>query len=509
MSRGLLIAVWLGFVVRALFYCSAVPLWEGFDEYAHFAVIQNVARDFSIPNLLNSNSSREVAESRRLTPSPWLTHDNAAGFLSYEDYWNLSGDERQHRRAALIDMPAAWRSDPADPPLLAWEAQQPPLYYWLASLFVHGGSLPTRVWILRVATALIASLAIPLAFLAGREMFGDAQRPLACAVVAASFPELVITSARVSNEGLAIALGSAAIWLALRRDARWLGVVLGAGLLAKAYFLAFLAAPLIAFWRRWRAMAAAFAICLAIGGWWYVRTFLLTGTLTGEEREVAAHAGSAMSFGESVRAASWIRVADFVTLSHIWLGDWSFLVVRTWMYRAAELILALAIVRAALRARTANWALLATLGAAFLAGLAYHATTGLRTQGTAGTMGYYLYALTAAEAIVLVGGLGRFAGLVAIVFGTIEIFGTWFLQLPYYAGLIEHTGSGALPALRLSRWTPEMFDHLAAIGPGATPVLLEVLAVLSIGAVLANVAIGVSLSRPVSEAARHDAKLRA
>ena len=34
--------LWLIFLLRGLFYVSFVPLWEGFDEWSHYAVVQTM-----------------------------------------------------------------------------------------------------------------------------------------------------------------------------------------------------------------------------------------------------------------------------------------------------------------------------------------------------------------------------------------------------------------------------------------------------------------------------------
>ena len=35
--------IWACFAARLLFYAAMLPLWEGFDEWAHFAVIRTMA----------------------------------------------------------------------------------------------------------------------------------------------------------------------------------------------------------------------------------------------------------------------------------------------------------------------------------------------------------------------------------------------------------------------------------------------------------------------------------
>ena len=491
-AREALGAIWCCFLVRAIFYCTAVPLWEGYDEYAHFAVIQYVALHGGPPDPRTANSSRQVAESRKLVPAPWIVHDNPAGLLSYEDYWRLSATEQQERRDRLKNLPETWSHQDATPRLPLYEAQQPPLYYWLmtpAYWMMRGLGLPTMVWILRCLTALIASMVIPIAFFTARRVFRSEPWALGVAVVIASLPELLISICRVSNEGLAIALGSLAVLAALRvqsapptaAQGATFGATLGAALLTKAYFLAlipFAVIVLVAAWRKnpalRRAAAAqamtALLVCLAICGWWYIRQVLQTGSITGVADDIASIANAKISLADAIWQIPWPRVLDFVAVSHIWLGDWSFLGVRSWMYHLVELmyILSVAGVAAQICSR-ARWLpeprellLLAFPYVTLILGLCYNAAEAFRSRGVAATVGYYLYALVVPEVIVLVSGLARWMGpmrfllpipILSFVFIGLELFGTWIVMLPYYSGMVQHTSTGGLPAFQLSQLT--------------------------------------------------------
>src|ERR1019366_1723899 len=100
-TRRKLWAIWCCFLARAMFYCTAVPLWEGYDEYSHFALVQYVAVHhgrFPLESIL-PNSSRTVSESRRLTPGAWIIRDTSKGILSYEEYFSLPSPEQKARRA--------------------------------------------------------------------------------------------------------------------------------------------------------------------------------------------------------------------------------------------------------------------------------------------------------------------------------------------------------------------------------------------------------------------------
>jgi hypothetical protein len=489
-------AVWLCFIARALFYCSVIPMWEGFDEYAHFAMVQRIALGSGLPDLRTAAISRQVAESLTLAPVPWIVRDPSKGWLSHDQFWQLPAGERARRSAELRALPAAWANEFSSPPLQLWEAQQPPLYYWMMApvyRMIRGLDLPAQVWILRCLTALIASTVIPCAFFAARRVLADDTLAIGAAVLVACMPELYISACRVSNESLAIALGAVIVMLGVSKRAAGLSVALGAALLTKAYFLAFV--PWVAFvmWgerrMRWLLM------CVVICGWWYARTWMLTGTLTGEQHDVAM---ARMSIFAATMHTPWRRTLDFVATSYIWLGGWSFLGLRSWMIRGMEALLAIAAVRAMRRREVVP--LMALVGC-MLAGLAYHAVAGFRAAGDAGTMGYYLYCLIVAEAIIFVAGIGRW---IALVFLAIEAFGLWIYMLPYYAGFIFHDASGNLPAGRVSQIGRAMFDRLAVNQPAFVhPFALAIVFVCS------TVALAFMSARSISTAFRRGAKLPA
>lgn len=502
-ARAALAVVWVCFIARALFYCSVVPMWEGFDEYAHFAMVQRIALRPGLPDFRTAAISRQVAASLELAPVPWIVRDPARGWLSHDQFWQLPAEERARRSAELRALPAAWANEDSAPPLQLWEAQQPPLYYWMVApvyRLVRGLDLPAQVWILRFLTALMASIAIPCAFFAARRVFADDAIAVGVAVLVASMPELYISACRVSNEGLAIALGAVIVMLGVSKRSAPLSVALGAALLTKAYFLAVLPWAAFVMFRsrrmRW------LILCVAIAGWWYVRTWMLTGTITGEERDVAAHAISRISIFAAILQIPWRRTLDFVATSYIWLGGWSFLAIRSWMIRGVEALLALAAAGVAVRMfrrRELLW--LSALLLSMIAGLAYHAITGFRSTGDAGTMGYYLYCLVVVEAILIVAGIGRW---IALAFLAIEAFGVWIYMLPYYAGLIFHDTSGNLPAGHLSQIGRAMFHRLAVNKPAFVDPLALAIVYLCATAVLAIMAV-----RLPSGAARRGAKLRA
>ena len=448
---------------------------------------------------------------------------------------------REERNQALQTLPDEGRDAGVGPVLSLYEAQQAPLAYLMfvpAWLALRQKSLPVQVWALRLVCAFLASLAIPLCFLIGRRVFASEIRAAGVTVVVASMPELMILVTHISNEALALPLGTACIYSMLRlvpatgrpiRQALEMGLVFGCALLTKAYFPILLLPMLVAYaglwWRdRRRTLIVAGQLLLTISvaavlaGWWYVRNLSITGTWTGEQTAAAA-AQSGVSFAQAVMRADWIRMFDFAVVTHIWVGGWSFLIARGWMYRVVEILLlaaAAGMLIALLRRyrRDDKFALAVCGSTALLFWIVpvYQALAGYRRFGKAETFGYYAYCVVAAEAVCLIAGLatllpkagGRWVvpG-VATVFAAFEVFGVNFLMMPYYSGITLHTARGSVPALHLGSLANggavELFHRLAYFKPDfLTGAVLMALWTVWVAGTLGIVMTGFVLARPGS-----------
>jgi hypothetical protein len=71
-ERLLVGIVWLAFVLRGAYYCVQLPMWEGLDEWAHFAALQYFAEHGQMPARTDLVSD-EVVRSLELTPCPGPT----------------------------------------------------------------------------------------------------------------------------------------------------------------------------------------------------------------------------------------------------------------------------------------------------------------------------------------------------------------------------------------------------------------------------------------------------
>jgi hypothetical protein len=414
-------------LARLVFYAAALPLWEGYDEWAHFSVVRMVAHGDLLPSR-DAAIPADVDASLRAVPVPWE--------LRY-----LPAPAHTHDGPGA---PGAW------PRLTAYEALQPPLYYWLMAplLRIFGAaSLATQVMALRLAAVLLASLSIPLIFRIARVV----GVPEMCAAVAAVMPGFAFDVARVANDCLAVLLFTALLLLVVRR-AHWLaaGIVLGLGLLTKAYFLA---ALVLVFW-----MPRAVLAGVAISGWWYARNLWTTGTLAGLSESVMLRHTSLLDMLRRVPSVPWRTAVDSILLSHIYFGGWSSLTVRSWMYHVFYLVILVAAIGGVWAIwRNAALRPLAAVYAAFWLAQLYNVLLIYTTKGVPTSMGWYLYAVIGAEVVLCSATIPPVIGVV--LFAALDLYATHFVALPYYAGLIRHKSNGALESFHLSalrslHWPP-------------------------------------------------------
>lgn len=433
--------VWLLFLVRGAFYCTMLPVWEGFDEYAHFARFSQSA----LPSM-NTPMTREVERTFSLLPLPdqlaWIP-----GAKIHPNWWK-EDHTAQLREAHSI--PASEAREPSKQSYQSYESQQGPLYYWLLwplMQLASGWNILDRVLLARLVSLFIASAAIPLVRLAGGSRVG-----LGAACFLAVSPMFAVNVSRAANDCLAIAL-IALLLVLLRergRNAWYTGIVLGLTLLTKAYALTLLPALfLLLRGQRAKVLGTGFAI----GGWWYVRNILLTGRLTGWEDDAPLSAVL-----ESLPSIPWLRATGTIFKTALWFGGWSFLTARAWMYNLLLVILALCIAagwKGATRWK-ASWLIVVF----FLAGMVYDVGAEFVTQHATGTPGWYLWGVGAAFAILIAGGAGRWIAPVCALLCAFDLYTSQFVMLPYYAGFAAHGRSFA----SLSQW-PEAIARLGVPWP--------------------------------------------
>jgi hypothetical protein len=284
--------------------------------------------------------------------------------------------------------------------------------------------------------------------------------------------------------------------------------VLGVGLLAKAYFLA--AIPPVAVLLLWkcrhrRALLVPLA-ALAIAGWWYVRNLFITGTLSGMQESAMQPTATLGAQLHQATHAPWLVTIDSILFSHLWLGAWSTLTVRSWMYHLFYLLIALAMLGLAFRMSTSAIRILGGYVLVFWLGQLYHANLLSMVWGIATSLGCYLNAVVTAEVTLCVAGLRalspraarRFVAPVGVgLFALFDLYTLHMVALPYYTGLIAHRPGGPVAAFHPAAANlPDFIARLAAFkSPLLSQPVLVGLWVCYAAATLGLVALSLAVAR--------------
>ncbi len=341
------------FAALAVVYSLATPVFEGPDEFWHFAFANHLADggglpvlDADHPNLLLRNAAH-----------PPLYYLPVAGLIAPLD-----------RR----DFPEQFRFNLASPHITPGSTSDRP------NLLIHSAheDFPYTQSVLAVHLGRLVSIALGALTLWGvwegaRRLVPGSDWGLALLATAltAFVPQFVYGSAMINNDALAAAAGAwvlvALVELMSTLSLRWAlaaGVILGVGLLAKIGMIAMLPLPAVALVlanaaylpRRPRLLPsnvraahlqprqrmaesvkaglAAYGVAGLVAGWWYVRNWRLYGDPLAW-REWQALAGVGRS---SVTAAQF--AADLLGLFGTFWADFGLRADRAWVGVFAALV---------------------------------------------------------------------------------------------------------------------------------------------------------------------------
>ena len=329
-------AILLFGIVNAALFSALLPLWEGFDEPFHYGYVETLWQTGRLPVLGRTLIPNDVFASFSLAPASFAVHGWVPESTTYHDWFALPAAEKERRRQAL----ALLRPEPHNSSRPNYEAHQAPLAYlllapldWSMARF----SLPVRVLVLRLVAALasVGLLYYGTAALCRAMEMPEAFTPAVLFTVFCS-EMLYATTAHVANDWLSVGVSAPFFaWLAIfvkrpdRRSFFGMTVWLTAGLLAKAYFLAFLLATagvtIMLFWRRRIRAAAAIpgvVLILALAGPWYARNVALYGNIPGTHE-----AFDGVTMRQALAAASridWPAAAGFLARGSLWMANNSF-----------------------------------------------------------------------------------------------------------------------------------------------------------------------------------------
>jgi Dolichyl-phosphate-mannose-protein mannosyltransferase len=287
---GIIVTV---FVVLAVIYSSATPIFEASDEVSHYAVVQHIADTGELP-VQQPGVKTQWEQEGSQPPLYYLLVSAVARVIDTRD-----AAERMTRNP---------HAAPGNPSL---DANR--------NLVIHSPAedFPWRnitlvVHLIRFLSILMGAGTIVLSYSIARRIFPDKSSvPIGTAALIAFNPMFIFISASVNNDNLTILLTSLALYLSVlcwyeppgRVDRSgwwrrlWLGVVLGGAALSKISGLTLL--PIVALiltvrhlrrrdWRGWifSGMLVALPVML-IAAWWYARNLQLYGELFGLDTMVS------------------------------------------------------------------------------------------------------------------------------------------------------------------------------------------------------------------------------
>jgi 4-amino-4-deoxy-L-arabinose transferase-like glycosyltransferase len=429
--------------------------------------------------------------------------------MNKEQYSSLPQDEQTRRETQLQHLSPQLANDPSVNGMPAYESSQPPLYYWILACplyLLKGSSLLTRVWIARSSSLLIGSAIIPLSFWIAAQFFNDSMA-IAFTAFIALMPELAITVVRISNECLAIVLYSLLILATIIWSSRGgsysqavlTGTLLGLGLLTKAYFLtAIPAVMLITLWlgHKHHALRPAMVqgslsilIVLAIAGWWYVRNYIQTGTVSGLDEAIMLKNVGIVGKMQGVFHVDWMRAFATIFESHLWYSGWSLLALPHVIYItsfAALFVLIVGTANVLVTRRDTPFFVVVSFYAFFWLGQIYQIVCLYLSKHSSTAMGgWYLYSLVTAEMVLVMVAVNsivlRFRtavvcfAIIGIAF--IDLYAMHFIALPYYANTgvslfetLNHLLVGKPHFITLSRlyvaWGGYLLSTITIIGIG-------------------------------------------
>lgn len=422
-SRVFLPLYLLTLFLIGLGYLAILPVFEGFDENAHYSSIRQIAGTGSIPIYGASFFDKEINNYQGPLPYNTLAPPFDEG-LTYSKFF-AQPDLVEHYRLTYREPSTGTPYSPGQ--TLNWQAQHPPLYYILLApleKLTEHFPLVTRIFLLRLASYLLVVAGVALALLASRDrnipwkadpaVIGFLLYPL---LLPMFFPEFT----RIGNDSLCLFLAGALAFLLIKwikdenniKLSLAIGCVLGVGLLTKAFFLPIMAALgiflVVRIFRghrvsatrskHWKNLLLILMPAVLIGGGWYVYKFIVFDTLTGSNDSInlANQGGFFANIKQNFSLYAVIRGLVVIPVTYSWGGTWSLARLPPLLYLP---LLGLAawsfsayVWKLKHRPLTDLAWLPVWLFGVFFVGLLYHIVISVAINGNGNTPGWYLHIL--------------------------------------------------------------------------------------------------------------------
>jgi hypothetical protein len=292
-------------------------------------------------------------------------------------------------------------------------------------------------------------------------------------------PLFYFDTSRIGNDSLGVPIFTAMILLCgVIWNKNWsylltagLAIILGLGLLTKAYFTAAIP-PITALFllknlydrtslkNFLNHLVILFIGSLMICSWWYIRNYINYGTFTGLYESIIDNSDNSRSWYLAIFDINLGRFFRRVLDTHLWPGHWSFVKIPKYFSRAYRIIFFLgfflftirilhAIVKKREKKENFTNILIWLFYTIFWIAMYYHTLQAWNLMGHIMTGGWYLCAVIVFEVVILVKacsffirkGSLQFITYLAIFFFFIitETYGIFLRLLPFYSGIAYKT----------------------------------------------------------------------
>jgi hypothetical protein len=499
----------LAIFLIGLGYIALLPPFEGFDEYAHYSSIRQIADTGKLPLYGESFVDQNVEQYMKIAPMPGGTtyqafFANAEAVAHFQHYRGLAAD---------------WIFAPGS--IKNWEAQHPPLYYLLMAPIMRASeqlSLPTQILILRSVSYMLAFVGLMIGWRATwRGAVPDS------AVAGYLFYPLLIPMffgefARIGNDSLCILLIGLIYSLALRleyqdefdpKNAFALGICFALGLLTKAFFIPVLGGyALLGSVRAWhggrhavefpsrlRTLSLVVLPALFLGGGWYLYDIISYGSPIGSDDSINLAQRGGLIAGLRLNFSVLAFTHEMLALlrSWSWAGSWSFVhvspllhlplfVLTTWVIGCYGFFIRQ-------RPLTDPVWLPVWVFTPFFAGLIYHIFVSIALGGGGalggGTPGWYLNLLAPFLAFAVGYGVDRIVrnGAGRILLGVSLIYAAFFLIAVIWSQAALFAGCAVQSDAKLYQFDSSLFclDQMSSIKDHLSVVAWPALSAFSLG----------------------------
>src|ERR1700722_6291719 len=181
------------YCLRGVMLSCVIPPLEMWDEYQHVAYIDFLSVRHRIPIINESPAPTRLIEAVIQFPQNSFARDQLAsqGAVDYLQYWRATAPIHLNPQAGRV---------------FIYEAQHPPIYYWLMGPIYHaaGGSahLAAAVCVLRLVNVGISSIGIGLFLAWLKRACRQTAHAMLIGAAVALHPLFLLNSCRVANDSL-------------------------------------------------------------------------------------------------------------------------------------------------------------------------------------------------------------------------------------------------------------------------------------------------------------------